>query len=175
MSARQMLAVAAALVGLTAGVAFGQEGKIGFIDSNRLRNELKEFKDAQAKLDKEAVDWKKHADSLQQAITTSETELERQRIFLSDEKRKEKESEIGLKKQELVRYNTEIYDPVAGKYYRRNVELTKPILDRINQALERLATENNYVLIFDAVNGSIAYGRKGLDLTDKLLQELAGR
>jgi Skp family chaperone for outer membrane proteins len=50
--------------------------------------------------------------------------------------------------------------------------LTKPILDKINQVLEKIATEENFIMIFDSVNGNIAYAKEDLDLTDRVLEEL---
>jgi Skp family chaperone for outer membrane proteins len=50
--------------------------------------------------------------------------------------------------------------------------LTKPILDKINLVLEKIATEENFIIIFDSVNGNIAYAKKSLDLTDLVLDEL---
>ena len=50
--------------------------------------------------------------------------------------------------------------------------MTKPILDKINLVLEKIATEENIIMIFDSVNGNIAYAKKSLDLTDLVLEEL---
>lgn len=159
-----------AIMALSSGV-FAQEGKIGFIDSNRLRNELKDFKDAQSKLEKEVADWQKIRQAKQDTINQLQDEYDKQKIFLSEEKRKEKEAVLAQKKKELAKFNSDIFGP-EGKVVQRDKELTKPILDKINQALERLATDNNYAMILDAVNGNVAYARKNMDLTDKLLQEL---
>jgi outer membrane protein len=153
------------------GMAFSQEGKIGFIDSMKLRTDYKEFADAQAKFDQEVAKWQVEADSLKFELDSLQTDFDRQKLLLSEEKRKEKESIIEQKKKGYDNYINNIFGP-NGQMEKMNAELTKPILDKINVALEKIALENNYIMIFDAVNGNIAWAKKGLDLTDRVLEEL---
>ena len=46
------------------------------------------------------------------------------------------------------------------------------MLDKINAVLEKIAIAEGYALILDTVNCNIAYGKKELDITDKVLEEL---
>lgn len=152
-------------------MALPQEGKIGFIDSMKLRTDYKEFADAQAKFDQEVAKWQVEADSLKQELDSLQADLDKQKLLLSEEKRKEKESIIEQKKKGYTSYINKIFGP-NGQMEKMNAELTKPILDKINIALEKIALENNYIMIFDAVNGNIAWAKKGLDLTERVLEEL---
>ncbi len=81
------------------------------------------------------------------------------------------EQEIEALKVKWQQQANEIFGP-GGRAENRNADLTKPLLDKINVALEQLALENGYDLILDAVNGNIAYGKKDLDITDRVLEEL---
>ena len=150
---------------------FAQEGRIGYIDSMRLRNEYKEFADAQTKLDKEVEVWRVQADSIKKELDSLQADYDNQKLILSEAKKKEKEELLEKKKGELDKFAQDIFLP-GGKIETRNAELTKPILEKINTVLEKIAAENNYMLIFDSVNGNIAYAKKALDLTDKVLEEL---
>jgi len=152
-------------------LSFSQEGRIGYIDSMRLRNEYKEFADAQAKLDKEVEVWRAQADSIKKELDSLQADYDNHKLILSDAKKKEKEELLEKKKGELDKFAQDIFLP-GGKIEKRNIELTKPILEKINNVLEKIAAENNYMLIFDSVNGNIAYAKKALDLTDKVLEEL---
>lgn len=151
--------------------AFPQEGKIGYIDSMKLRTDFKEFADAQAKFDQEVAEWQSEADSLKQELDSLETDFDKQKLLLSEEKKNEKDRLIQQKKKGYKTYINQFFGP-GGKMEKLNAELTKPILDKINIALEKIALENNYIMIFDAVNGNIAWAKKGLDLTEKVLEEL---
>jgi outer membrane protein len=153
------------------GESSSQEGKIGYVDSMRLRAEFKEFKDAQAEFDKDVQVWQQEIGDLERTIDSLKEDLERTRLLLSEAKRKEKEANVENQKLEYQRLTNDIFGP-GGRAETRNAELTRPILEKINQVLEKIAVEEDYVMIFDSVNGNIAYAKTGLDLTDLVLEEL---
>jgi outer membrane protein len=175
---RKNLLIVAAFLGLSAGFlffrtndVFSQEGKIGYLDSIRLRAELQEFQDAQAEFDKDVQTWQEEISEKELVVDSLKQDLEKTKLMLSEAKRKEKQD--NLKKIELDYQNltNDIFGP-GGKAERRNAELTKPILDKISQVLEKIASEEDYIMIFDSVNANIAYAQKKLDLTDLVLEEL---
>ena len=55
---------------------------------------------------------------------------------------------------------------------RRNEELTRPIIEQMNQVLTRLGEEEGFSIIFDAADGNVVYADRALDLTDRVLEEL---
>ncbi len=61
-----------------------------------------------------------------------------------------------------------------GELFRKNLELSSPIFDKINGALEVLAKEEGYDFIFDvAAGGAIVYADPArFNLTEKLLEKL---
>jgi outer membrane protein len=174
----KIIALFAALLFLTgvsllfwAGESASQEGKIGYVDSIRLRTEFKEFADAQAEFDKDVQIWQEEIAGLEQTIDSLKEDLERTRLLLSEAKRKEKEANLKNQELEYQRLTNDVFGP-GGRAEKRNAELTRPILEKINQVLEKVAVEESYIMIFDSVNGNIAYAKKGLDLTDLVLEEL---
>lgn len=148
-----------------------QEGRIGYVDSMKLRNEFNEFGDAQAKFDQDVKAWQDEAAEMKRVIDSLETDFEKTSLILSQAKKKEKEDFLEAEKQKYQKFTNDIFGP-GGKAEKRNAELTKPILDKINLVLEKIATEENILIIFDSVNGNIAYAKKNLDLTDLVLEEL---
>jgi len=152
-------------------VAVAQDGKIVYIDSYRIRQEYKEFQDAQEQFNKEIDEWNKEGLELQNEVDSLQAELDKKRLILSPGKLQEREEEIETKKAALQKFTNDVFGP-NGKAEQRNDQLTKPLLDKITAVLEKIAIENNYAYIFDAVNGNIAYARKTLDITDNVLEEL---
>jgi outer membrane protein len=148
-----------------------QEGKIGYVDSMKLRTEFGQFADAQAEFDKDVQVWQEEIAEMERVVDSLENDLEKTSLVLSQAKKKEKEENLETKKLEYQRLTNEIFGP-SGRAEKRNAELTRPILDKINQVLEKIATEENFIMIFDSVNGNIAYAKKSLDLTDLVLEEL---
>jgi outer membrane protein len=154
-----------------AGGTLSQEGKIGYVDSERLYKEFKEFADAQAEYDKDETTWKEEIAELEQKIDSLKEDLEKTKLLLSEAKKKEKEDNLQAQELEYKSLTNDIFGP-GGRAEQRNAELTRPILDKINRVLEKIATEENYIMIFDSVNCNIAYAKDGLDLTDLVLEEL---
>jgi len=68
-----------------------QEGKIGYIDSMKLRTTYKEFTDVQVKFDQEVAKWQLQADSLKKGVDSLQADFDKQSLLLSEEKKKEKE------------------------------------------------------------------------------------
>jgi len=159
-----------AWTGMTRTVS-AEEIKIGYINSLRIRDEYKEFSDTQAKFDKEVVDFQKQDQTKRQQLDSLIKAFEAQSLLLSDAKKREKQNEIEAKKEEYRKFFEETFGP-DGILEKKNSEMTKPLLDRINAILEKIAVEENYAYIFDAVNANIAYAKPQYDLTDKVLAEL---
>ncbi len=145
--------------------------KIGYIDSKRILAEYPDAVEAQSKFDTELQAWQQEAEAKRQEIEELERELEAQRLLLSDETRSEKEAEIDRRKLEMTRFFEEVWGD-EGKAARRNLELTKGIVERVNKVLERLGEAEGFDVIMDAAAGGIVFAREELDLTDRLLAEL---
>ena len=148
-----------------------QEGKIGYVDSMKLRTEFGEFADAQAEFDKDVKAWQEELAEMEYVIDSLKQDLEKTSLVLSEAKKKEKEENLELKELEYQRLTNDIFG-LGGRAEKRNAKLTKPILEKITQVLEKIATEENFIMIFDSVNGNIAYAKESLDLTDRVLEEL---
>jgi outer membrane protein len=167
---RKSLLLAVLAVMLFPYAAKAQE-KIVYIDSYRIRLEYKEFQDAQAQFNKEVEQWNAEVEKGQKEIENLEADLTKQALILSDAKKKEKETEIQQKRDVWQKLANDIFGP-DGRAEKRNSELTKPLLDKINAVLEKIAIAKGYNLILDTVNGNIAYGKKDLDITQDVLEEL---
>jgi outer membrane protein len=156
---------------LLPSVTFSQEGKIGYVDSKRLRAEFKDFQDAQGILDQNVKAWQEEVAQLQKVIDSLKADSAKVSLLLTEAKRKEKDDSLAAKRLEHEKLVNDIFGP-DGRLEKKNEELTKPILDKINLVLDKIATEGNFIMIFDSVNGNIAYANKKLDLTDLVLEEL---
>src|SRR3990172_8455117 len=156
---------------LGAAPSGAEELKIGYINSLRVRDEFKEFADAQAKFDNEVTEYQKQDQAKRVSLDSLIKAFETQSLLLSDAKKKEKQTEIETKKEEYRKFFEDAFGP-DGILEKKNAEMTKPLLDKINAILEKIAVQDNYAYIFDAVNANIAYAKPQYDLTDRILQEL---
>lgn len=167
------LLVALVMLSSMCVTAFAQDVtiKIGYIDSQRIFAEYRETQEAELVYKKEVDQWKAEASGMEQEIARLQEELRAQSLMLSEEKKREKQLELDRKLEEYQRFVADTFgdDGVAA---RRNRELTQPIVDKINQILERFSETEGYGLVFDIANANIVYAKKDFDLTDRVLEEL---
>jgi Skp family chaperone for outer membrane proteins len=91
---------------------------------------------------------------------------------LSEEKKKEKLRDLQNKATEIDKYKYEKLNPEGGEFYRKNQELFKPIIDKINNVINKVGTDEEYDLILDASSGAILHALPKYDLTSLILDEL---
>jgi outer membrane protein len=164
------LLFAATMMGISS-TAMAQMGKFGYVDSDKIFSEFKEWAKAQEEFNTQYKAWDDKAKEMQKELEDLTTDYEKQKLILSPEKKKEREAAIDSKRQALDNYTKEVFGP-AGTAERKNSELVKPLLDKINAAIERVATEGNYDFIFNSTG--LAYAKKDYDITTKVLDILEG-
>lgn len=148
------------------------QGKIGYVDSQKIFAQSPEFQEAQAKLDKEVEDWQSLAATMNDEIKKLKDESEKNSLVWSAAKKKESDALLQAKQDTLQQYLDATFGQ-NGKAEKRMAELSKPIKDRIIGIIRRIAIENDYDIVLDAANVSIAYAKESLDLTDEVMAELA--
>ena len=155
------------------GVLLSADMKIGYIDSNRIMQELDEVREVRVELEKEQRKMESdmqlmigRRDSLVQAY-------ELQKILLVDEnKRIEKEREIQMLEQSIERFQMEKFGPNGGEIYKLQNQLLAPVLSKIDAAIQKIGKERSYDYIMDAVSGALVYAIESHDLTDEVIDEL---
>ncbi|MBK6766860.1 MAG: OmpH family outer membrane protein [bacterium] len=60
----------------------------------------------------------------------------------------------------------------GGKLYAKNLELSRPILEKINQVIEKVSQQDGYDMVFDAAGGNIVFALPQDDITEIVLEEL---
>jgi len=143
--------------------------KIGYVDSQRILNEFDEAREAQAKLDMEAKKLQDEYQRLLAKLDSLNKEYERQRLIMSETRRKEKEEEIMELQRQIQDFQVNKLGP-NGEIYQKQAELVGPVLEKIKKVIQKI--EENYDYIFDTVAGNILYADPAHDLTDKVLYEL---
>ena len=155
------------------GILLSADMKIGYIDSNRIMQELDEVREVRVQLEKEQ---RKMEVEMQQMIGRRDSLVqayELQKILLVDEnKRIEKEREIQMLEQNIERFQMEKFGPNGGEIYQIQNQLLAPVLSKIDEAIQKIGKERGYDFIMDAVSGALVYAIESHDLTDEVIEEL---
>lgn len=124
-------------LGLAVCPARAAETKIGYIDSHRILKEFRGTTDVQREFDKEVETWRKQAQDKKKEIEDLKVEIDKQSLILSDEAKKERETQVADKQREYEEFVQQTFGP-GGKLEQRDAELTKPLVEKINKVLEKL-------------------------------------
>jgi len=163
---RGTLALAGALV-LGSAVALpaqAQGTKIGFVNTERILRESAPAKTAQSKIESE---FKKRDDELQRLSNNLRAQAEKfdkDAPVLSESDRVNRQRELSRLDTELQRKRREFQED----FNRRRNEEFSSIVTKANQAIKRIAEQENYDLI---VQDAVTVNPR-VDITDKVIQAL---
>ena len=165
------MALAVAL--LTAASPALAELKVGYIDSEVLREKMPEFKKVQRNLERLEQQYMQEANERQSRLVKLQQDFRRQELLMSEAKKAEMQAQFEESVQQLQQFTQEKLGP-NGELFRKNVELSAPIFEQVNAALAELAEQDGFDFIFDvAGNGVIVYADpERYNLTEKLLTKL---
>jgi outer membrane protein len=167
---KRILLVVSVLCLLTGSV--WAQGKIGYVDSQRIFAELPEFKEAEAKFNKEVEDWEAQATEMKAEIDSIIGEQEKNSLVWSATKKQEVEANLTAKQDTLQQFLDITFGP-SGKAERRMNELSQPLKERVIAIIRRIAIEKDYDMVLDAAVVSIAFAKESLDLTDDVIAEVS--
>ena len=163
------LLLAGSIFGLSSQVS-AQGMKIGFVRDDVIKDNYKAWQRAQQEWETEQKAWEDEATTKQQELQDMQDEYDKQKLILSEDKRREREAAIRTKQESLDAYTRQIYGP-GGTAERTQQKLIVPLLDRVTKAIELVATEGNYDVVFTMQSG-LGYIKETYDLTDKVLEKL---
>ena len=154
------------------GILSSNNMKIGYIDSNRIMNELDEVREVQVELEKEQRKMEGDMENLISKRDSLIQSYERQQILMNDERKLQKQQEIQKTSQDIERFQMEKFGPNGGEIYKIQNQLLAPVLSKIDDAIQKIGKEREYDFIMDSVSGALVYAIDGHDLTDEVIEEL---
>lgn len=148
-----------------------QEIKLGFVNGEKVVEAYSGFRDAKAQFEKQQEAWNQELDSRSRELKAMEEDFKAQELMLSDDKKREKLTELQTRRLELEQYYQQIFGP-SGEAARKNEELLRPILDKVQDIINEVGEQEKFTMIFDSSSMGIAYAAPGVDLTQKVIDRL---
>lgn len=152
----------AALLALP-GVAHAQ-GKIGFVNTERILRDAAPAQRAQKKIESEFQKRDQELGRMAEQLKRMQDEMERSAVTMSDSQRRTKEREFGETSREFQRKQREFREDLNQ---RRNQELAR-VVEQANRVIREIAAQEDYdVVLQDAV-----FANPRIDITEKVIKAL---
>lgn len=146
-----------------------QAQKFAYVDTDYILNKIPDFKQAQDKLDALSADWQKEIENKYADVELMYRTYQQEQVLLTDEMKVKREDAI-IKKETAAKNLQQKYFGPEGELYIKRQELIKPIQDKIYDAIQQLAANNKYAIVFDSSSDLIMlYKNNNLDKSDKVL------
>jgi len=146
------------------------QSKIGFVQSDRIRGEFEEFKDAESQLQMEFRKVQFEYQTMLMSLDSMKKSYETQRLMSSPEWRREKEQEMAGREQTIQSFQAQKVGP-EGELYKKQAQMEFEILSKVKRAVDKVAAIKEYDFIIDG-SVSLLFGNPTYDLTDDVLYEL---
>lgn len=163
MKVRTLSLLALAMFGLSQPAL--AEGKIGFVNSDRVMREAAPAVRAQERLEKEFEKRDQELQRMARDLQSLQADLERDGVTMADNDRRNKERAFNDLNRDFQRKQREFREDLNQ---RRNEELAT-VLDRANQSVKEIAEKENYDIIFQEA----VYANPRIDITDKVIKALS--
>jgi outer membrane protein len=168
---KKTLIFASAFLLLASTAVFGQL-KIGYIDSDTIMKKLPDAQDAQKKLDDMIQEWQSELKKIQKEWKTKYDDYEKKKLTMSPQRRAEVEKELVSLENKISDYRQKKFG-ANGELFKKEDELMKPIQNRIFNAIQEVAKEEDLDFVFDR-SGDILflYAKEKYDITNLVLDKL---
>jgi len=145
--------------------------KVAFIASDVIRENFPEAKQADQRIKTMVEEWKRELETIGKNIDILETEIKKNRLIWTDDEKQEKEKELENLKTEKMTFARNKFE-TNGEYDKVVKDILKPIEEKIYAAVQEVANEEGYDIVFDKSVQPLPYTNFKYDLTVKVLRKL---
>ena len=154
------------------GLNFVNAQRFGYIDTDFILNKMPDYKKAQEEIDQLAEAWAKEVDDMNKEIKSLYSALQAEQVLLTQEMKAERTAAIEKKEEEMKEYQKKVFG-FGGLLFLKQQELVKPVQDKVWDAVDKVAKQNNLAIVFDKAGELVMiYTDPRFDYTDFVLDEL---
>jgi Skp family chaperone for outer membrane proteins len=154
-------------------VADAQRGvRIGYIDMEYILESVPEYQEAATQLDGKVQRWKADIQKQSQEIDQMKLNLANERVLLTKELIEEREEEIKIKEDEMIKYQQDRFGPNGDLIIQRR-QLVQPIQDQVFNIVQEIAENKKYDFIFDkSADVVMLFAAKRNDISETVLRSI---
>ena len=147
-----------------------QAQKFGYVNSGEILTQMPAVKQMQSNLEGFKTQLEKKAEQMIKDFQTKQQKAaaDEQAGVLSPAMKESLLKELQTKEQEIIKFQQDSQQQLAEK----EQTLLQPILDKVNTAINDVATQDGYQFIFDLQSGVLLYYKAEADVTAKVKSKL---
>ena len=146
--------------------------KFCYIDTEYILEHIPEYREAQQKLDNYSIQWQAEIEKKYTEIDKLYKAFQAEHILLTEEMKKKRENEIITKEKEVKKFQKKKFG-YQGELFQKRQELTKPVQDRVYDAIQKMAKERSFAIIFDKTSDLVmVYSNPKYDESDRVIRNL---
>jgi len=151
------------------GVAFAQSGKIkiGYVDMQRVLNEVEDGAKAKDKLKREFNEKQAQLDKKQEELKKKKEDYDKQSLVLKEDARRQKQQEL---QQDFIELQ-QLYAKLQRELSENELGLTKDIFDKAQAIIAEIAQKDGFTLVLDKAEGRILYAQPSMDITNEVIRK----
>ena len=154
------------------GLNFVNAQRFGYIDTDFILGKMPDYKKAQDEIDQLTEAWAKEVDDMNKEINGMYSALQAEQVLLTEEMKNERTSAIQKKEEEMKEHQKKVFG-FKGLLFLKQQELIKPVQDKVWDAVDKVAKQNNLAIVFDKASELVMiYTDRRFDYTDFVLDEL---
>ncbi len=162
--------ITAVLMAFLALPMFGQ--KYAYIDSEYMLSNMPDYVEAQAELDRVAVEWQQEIEKEFAKIDSMYKKYQTE-VITMPENMKQKREEAIINAEKAAKDLQKKRFGKDGDLTKKREELVTPIQDRVFTAIDEYAKEKGYAFVFDVAGSmTIIYSDPKWDINDQIMQKL---
>lgn len=144
--------------------------KVAYVNTQNILKQTPGYVKAESTFTKELEGYRVEVQRLQATLDSAASDFDQQSVMLSPTQRAAKRKDLQGQQQKLEQRTQELQQRAAT----RERELLDPIQSKVNSVIEGVRAAGNYAIIFDvsAPNNGIVTADKGIDLTQRVIQQL---
>ena len=133
---------------------------------------MEDYKNAQAQLDKLAEQWEQEINAEFEKIKAMYNKYNAEEVLLSDQERKAREDAIVQREKEVREMQKLRFGP-EGDLFQKRQQLVEPIQDRVYNAIQEYAELHNIDIMLDkSSSAGLIYSNDEYDKTEDIKRKL---
>lgn len=159
---KKILVSGIALVTISCGAL--AEGKIGFVNSQKILNDAPQAAKAKKKIEKDFEKRDQELQRIAKQLQGLQENLDKNAVTMAESDRRNKEREFGDLNRDFQRKQREFREDLSQ---RQNEEMAA-IFERVNKVIKQIAEAEKYDVIFQEA----VYASPRIDITDRVIKAL---